>query len=360
VDVLKIYVASDLFLNICLFIRTIIKLSTMKTSIFCYQHRDSAVDFAFLPLKAARCEQQQPKKAYSTCGERCHTERPFSCDASHAGSELILRSGRLHPSCPRTMTDVTEWLLGNGSPYHTDKAPLGKIQKERMCWKSLESSKSRDLGFVSSNLISTTSGFCIQSLDHELDNCVATGFGNFRSRLNNETCFAAPDDDETLSYLDASNNNVSSAAQSNRLSFVTDSQSVLASNASLDKEGHLFGTLSDMDQLQSQLQLINDDIGNMNEQMEVLQLREDPKMVVARRYTLGATEAVSHLRCRPQRRRKQVASNVFSNSCGFPFRIDEESSVAVASKNKTDPDVDFLWDYQSEIDGNARKNEDDM
>lgn len=52
-----------------------------------------------------------------------------------------------------------------------------------------------------------------------------------------------------------------------------------------------------MDQLQSQLQLINDDIGNMNEQMEVLQLREDPKMVVARRYTLGATEAVSHLRC---------------------------------------------------------------
>lgn len=355
------------------------------------------------------------------------------------------------------MTDVTEWLLGNGSPYHTDKAPLGKIQKERMRWKSLGSSKSRDLGFVSSNLMSTASGLYTQSLDRELDNHVATGFGNFRQ--NNETRFMTPDELEILSYLDASNNNVSSATQSNRLSFVTESQSILASNASLDREGHQFGqvhpplnytafegihsrfhstpdytgndntghkrkgsinaksvgldscgsggsmtsdqsrreesvvsnmftndlrtspsemdspvsemfegesssigkvTLSDMDQLQSQLQLINDDIGNLNEQMGVLQLREDPKTVVARRYTLGTTEACSRLRSRPQRRHRRATSNVFSHSCDFPFRIDEESSAVAASKKKTDPVVDFLWDYESEFEGNAQKNEDDM
>lgn len=119
-------------------------------------------------------------------------------------------------------------------------------------------------------------------------------------------------------------------------------------------------TLSDMDQLQSQLQLINDDIGNLNEQMEVLQLREDPKTVVARRYTLGTTEACSRLRCRPQRRHRQATSNVLSHSCDFPFRIDEESSAVAASKKKSKPGVDFLWDYQSEFEGNAEKNEDNM
>lgn len=410
-------------------------------------------------------------RARSVCDEK----RKSKLSTSHPSSEVLLpTSGR--PPCtryPLSTADVSKWLLGTRSPFQSDNVLHARNRNNRMRWRSVESSRSRDLGFVSSNLVSATgSGFYTQSLDRELDNrCFGRrAFRRFRhnQRNNDETCFTRrvvndDDDDEILSFLDASNNNVSTTrtngassveddddreGSNDRLadagvaydsiqnplsyavfegmhtcfhhstpdygvgtepaptsrkrkketcsvgsrnsvdgimsdgsepeecgsgrsatsefslreslfsrSFAVDAGDTLSGIDTPDSEVFADGsspvgreTISDMERLESQLQLLNDDIGDLTEDVEVLQSKENPKAVVARRYTLGTTEALGRWCFRPRgrgRRRRRANDDgeiIMSKSCDIPSNLEREVVKAMTET------VDFLWDYQSDWD----------
>lgn len=104
----------------------------------------------------------------------------------------------------------------------------------------------------------------------------------------------------------------------------------------------LSGTLNEMEQLQSQLDLLYNDVDDLNYEMESLQKREDPKETVARRYTLGAEEALT---ARKNKSKESNQKKAIKNRSRFLRRLDLQNPSTTDNRTRS---CDLLGSDRSE------------
>jgi len=96
----------------------------------------------------------------------------------------------------------------------------------------------------------------------------------------------------------------------------------------------------------------------MNDKMELLQSREDPKTVVAKRYTLGTTEALDRSLTVNRKRRPYEPSISDTSLYSYPKSSDEEGMYR-AELTADSPRQELVWDYQSGWDGRRQDEEEE-
>ncbi|ESO08872.1 hypothetical protein HELRODRAFT_190648 [Helobdella robusta] len=105
--------------------------------------------------------------------------------------------------------------------------------------------------------------------------------------------------------------------------------------------------LTDMELLEDKLAVLNNDVHLINGEVEYLQKREDPRKAVARRYTLGTTEALTD-RKRKWARQKYVRRSL--NGVQTYHRLKNERNNATRSKNVVDNAINMEEDNDADND----------